>query len=256
MNDIDIFVINLDKDRDRLNKITRNLSPHFFTRIPGVYGNDLNVDEYDEIVYTSKYLVPKSTIGCAMSHRKALQTFLRTSNKPYALILEDDAEPIHKNYMSEVVASIQNAPPDWEIIKLDYQPNYNVNTYNKLFSIIATAYIINKSGAEKFLRQDVVYHIDFDMNFYDLTMYNNPTIVFKQVWDENNHSNNRTYSLYNPFSFLHEAYNFKMLRILNNEYTYADILLFISILTILIVLFRYRTLLMQYTKKIATKTFR
>ena len=256
MNDIDIFVINLDKDHDRLNKITRNLSPHFFTRISGVYGKDLNVDEYDEIVYTSKYLAPKSAIGCAMSHRRALQTFLRTSNRPYALILEDDAEPIHKNYMSEVVASIQNAPPDWDIIKLDYLPNYNVNTYNKLFSIITTAYIINKSGAEKFLRQDVVYHIDFDMNFYDLTMYNNPTIVFKQVWDENNHSNNRIYSLYNPFTFLHEVCNFKMLRILNNEYTYADILLFISILTILIVLFRYRTLLVQYTKKITTKTFR
>lgn len=249
MNDIDIFVINLDKDQDRLHKITSVLSPHFFTRIPGVYGNDLNIDEHNEIYYTSKHLAPKSAIGCAMSHRKAIQTFLRTSNKPYALILEDDAEPITKNYMAEVVTSIQNAPSDWEIIKLDYIPNYNTTYYNTLFSLAATAYIINRAGAEKCMRQSVVYHIDVDMHFYGLNMYNNPTLVFKQDWTKNSHSNNRIYSLYNPFTFVHEAWNYKMLRILNTEHTFADLVLYILILVCIIIVFQYRSIWLRYTKK-------
>jgi GR25 family glycosyltransferase involved in LPS biosynthesis len=240
MNNFDIYVINLDKDTDRLHQITHTLSPNMFTRIPGVYGNDLNTEEYDEILYTSKHFVPKSAIGCAMSHRKAIQTFMNTSNKPYALILEDDAVPLTKHYMEEVADAIKNAPPDWNIIKLDYNPRYNIPYYHRLFTLQTTAYIINKQGAEKFLRQPIIYHIDVDMNFYDLKMYNNPKVLFDQIWDKNNHSNNRIYSLYNPLNYIHEGINFKVLRILGGEYTVADLVLYLLILTLIIVLWVHR----------------
>lgn len=235
---VDIYVINLDKDHDRLKKITQRLSPNYFTRIPGVYGNDVNLDEHSEIMYTSKHLVPKSAIGCALNHRKAIQTFLDTSNQLYALILEDDAEPLSNNYMEEVAKAIQHAPSDWNIIKLDYNPKYNIPYYHRLFTLQTTAYIINKSGAERFLRQPVIYHIDVDMNFYDLKMYNSPTIVFDQFWDKENHSNNRVYSLYNPFIYLHEGINFKILRLGNTEYTVADLILYLVILMTVVVLVR------------------
>ena len=87
---IDIYVINLEKDVDRLEKITEALKPNQFTRIQGVYGKDLDVTQIDDVFYTSQYLTPKSAIGCALSHRKALSHFLQHSNKDYVLILEDD----------------------------------------------------------------------------------------------------------------------------------------------------------------------
>lgn len=240
MNQFDIYVINLDKDTDRLKQITYNLSPNLFTRIPGVYGNALNTNEYNEILYTSKHLLPKSAIGCAMSHRKAIQTFMNTSNKPYALILEDDAVPLTKHYMEEVADAIKNAPSDWNIIKLDYIPKYNIPYYHQLFTLQTTAYVINKPGAEKLLRQPIIYHIDVDMNFYDLKMYNNPKVLFDQNWDENNHSNNRAYSLYNPLNSIHEGINFKAVRILGIEYTAADLILYLIILILIIVLWVHR----------------
>jgi GR25 family glycosyltransferase involved in LPS biosynthesis len=239
-NNLDIYVINLDKDTERLTQITRRLSPNFFTRIPGVYGNDINPTEHSEILFTSKYLLPRSAIGCALSHRKAIQTFLDTSNKPYGLIIEDDAEPLSKYFMEETMDAIKNAPTDWNIIKLDYNPKYNVPHYHRLFSTATTAYIINKAGAEKFLRQPVVYHIDVDMNFYDLKMYNNPNIVFEQQWGKENNSNNRKYSLYNPFTYIHDGINYKILRILGSEYTVADLVLFLFVIALIIIIWVYR----------------
>ena len=61
-------------------------------------------------------MLPKSAIGCDLSHRKAIQTFLDTSNKPYGLIVEDDAEPLSKYFMEETMDAIKNAPTDWNII--------------------------------------------------------------------------------------------------------------------------------------------
>ena len=71
-NDFDIYVINLDKDTNRLEKINNYLDN--FIRIPGVYGEHEDFIKNDDIFYLSRYLCPKSVLGCYMSHRLALKT--------------------------------------------------------------------------------------------------------------------------------------------------------------------------------------
>jgi len=223
-NDFDIYVINLDKDTNRLEKINNYLDN--FIRIPGIYGEDEDFIKNDDIFYLSRYLCPKSVLGCYMSHRLALKTFLETSTKEYGLILEDDAEPRFENYMEKINESIQNAPSDWDIIKLDYLPKYNIinqTTYTKYPSLITTAYIINKKSAEKIMKQKMIYHVDIQLNFMGFNIYNNPEIIFEQIWDYQNNSNNRIKSFYNFCGY--ECWNFKAIRIFEKEYTFGDLIL-------------------------------
>jgi GR25 family glycosyltransferase involved in LPS biosynthesis len=97
-----------------------------FIRIPGIYREQQKFTNNDDIFYLSRYLCPKSTLGCSMSHYLAVQTFLENSKKDYGLILEDDAEPCFENWIQKVEESINNAPEDWDVIKLDYLPKYDL----------------------------------------------------------------------------------------------------------------------------------
>jgi GR25 family glycosyltransferase involved in LPS biosynthesis len=223
----DIYVINLDKDADRLKKITKHLEHTSFKRISGINGEHEDFVNHPDIFYTSRYLVPKSTLGCTLSHRSAMKTFIEESDKPYVVILEDDAEPTSQTYMNKIEDSIKNAPSHWDMIKLDYAPAINFGSYNKIPTLLTTAYIINKNGAEKLLTHKLYYHFDIELAFFGLNIYNNPEIVFQQVWDENNNSNNRLCKTYNPFCYIDESLNFKALRLGTYEFTYAEIALFL-----------------------------
>jgi GR25 family glycosyltransferase involved in LPS biosynthesis len=246
----DIYVINLDKDTERLKKITKNLDQTNFKRIPGIYGGHENFVNHPDIFFTSRYLVPKSTIGCTLSHRLAMTTFLEESDKPYVVILEDDAEPTTPTYMDKIEESIKNAPPDWDMIKLDYAPNINISAYNKMPSLLMTAYIINKNGAEKLLQHKMYYHFDVELAFFGLNIYNNPVIVFKQVWDENNNSNNRSKKTYNPFCYIDESLNFKAVRLGSYEFTYAEIAMFLLLFIIFIIWIVHNAPISKYFDKI------
>jgi GR25 family glycosyltransferase involved in LPS biosynthesis len=239
MDNFDFYVINLDKDSDRLKEIEKNLYPNKVIRISGIYGKEMNFENNKDIFFTSRYLVPKSTLGCGLSHQKAIKTFLTTSTKKYAVILEDDAIPNSNNYINEINEAINKAPTDWDLIKLDFTPNYS-NNYNKHFSLLATSYIINKKGAEKFLNNKLFYHIDFDMNFYNLNLYNNRKIVFIQDWTNNKFSNNKSnFIFYNPFLLLSNNLSFKCIRIINTEFSFADLFLFLLLLVVLILNYNY-----------------
>lgn len=242
----DIYVINLDKDTDRLKKMKKRLEPNGFKRIKGIYGNDYDFSNDDNVYFTCKYLCPKSVIGCALSHRLALKTFLETSEKEYLLLLEDDAEPIPNNYIEKIEESIKGAPADWDIIKLDWgtfiwneSNNDSEKDYLSYYSSLTTALIINKKSAEKILQNKIYWHYDNDMYFYGLKIYNNPEKLFKQTWDDENKSNNRIKSIYpNGTDFL-ESLNFKIVRIDDNEFSWNDIIYFLLFLLLIYLLNRY-----------------
>jgi hypothetical protein len=246
----DVYVINLDKDVERLKQIKKHLDQTNFKRIPGVYGEQEIFVNNPDIFYTSKYFVPKSALGCTLSHRLAMKTFLKESDKPFVVILEDDAEPTTTVYMDKIEESIRNAPPDWDIIKLDYAPSINSGSYNKIPTLLTTAYIVNKKGAEKLLNRKMYYHFDIEKWFFGLTIYNNPEIIFKQVWDENNNSNNRLKKTYNPFCYVDESLNFKAVRLGSYEFTYAEIALFLLLLIIVIIWIVHNTSISKYFDKI------
>jgi GR25 family glycosyltransferase involved in LPS biosynthesis len=246
----DIYLINLDKDTDRLEKFKTNISPNRFIRIPGIHGNKQEFHDNQEVFFTSRYLAPKSALGCAMSHRLAAKTFLETSDKPFVLICEDDAEPLLPDYIEKIEESIKTAPADWDMIKYDYLPNYNIGEFNKVPSLILTAYLINKKGAEKLLKHKIYYFPDIEQLFFGLNIYNNPELLFTQIWDENNNSNNRVCTKYNPFCYISEPLNFKAIRLGIYEFTFADLILVLLFLVVFLIII-YR--LFQYNASKGSK---
>lgn len=86
--------------------------------IPAVSGNDLpqhtGYNRFMRHLFYANDLLPNE-IGCTLSHKKALQTFLETS-ADYVVILEDDAllAPFFKEGIQELVERLKG----WEVVKL------------------------------------------------------------------------------------------------------------------------------------------
>jgi len=126
-----IFVINLKRSSDRFAKIETQLKALElpFTRIEAIDGklvdaNDSCVDQY-RFRLSQQRECRDGEIGCAESHRKTWKEALK-SNKPYSLILEDDAV-LPKN-LNQVLQSIEKLELD--IINLASIGSYKVRHEN------------------------------------------------------------------------------------------------------------------------------
>lgn len=241
MPNFDIYVINLDKDKDRLQKFTKMIFPNPFTRISAIYGKNVDIMNNNQVFVLSKYLTPYSIIGSGLSHKLAVQTFLNNSEKDIALIFEDDAEPTTPNYMKEIQNVIDNAPADWDIIKLDYFPiNTSING-------LLTAYLINKKGANKFKDLKIIYYLDVDLHFRNLNIYKSPKIIFEQIWNESNNSNTRHINTLNPLNYIftYTGFQFKIIRFGNIEFSTNDILFFITLVISIYILYKMKVTLIK-----------
>ena len=261
IKDFEVYVINLEKDKDRLKRFSEVMYPIPYKRIEAVYGKDVDFTNMEEIFYTSRYLTPRSALGCGLSHRKALKTFLETSKKDYAVICEDDATPVNKETLEKDLEEIVNsAPKDWHIIKLDFFPLNTSNDFKQYYNSLTTSYLVNKEGAEKILAHQLFYHVDIDLNFYNINMYCNKEPIFVQIWDENNISNNRINHVLidkvmpSEDSFL-SVLPFKAIRIFDVEFTFAFLFLIVFLILLLVVLVYVvkNTKILKSTKKLFTR---
>ncbi len=118
---IAVFVINLDRARDRWARISARLDSLGleYRRVSAVDGKTIvfSKDNYDERAYRRLHgkLTNPNEVGCYLSHIKALSTFIATQKK-YAIILEDDAL-LHDDCM-ELVRSALNFADTWDMLRL------------------------------------------------------------------------------------------------------------------------------------------
>ncbi len=139
-----IYVVNLDRSKDRLNKIHKNLTDLRlkYKRFTAVDGKKLTDEEIKKHT-TRKCMEHACTpgeIGTALSHSN-LWKLIKNSNSNYALILEDDAI-LNKNTINiikelQINLNKQDCPyKDFDIISLFcggcvFHPDI---LYNKLFN--------------------------------------------------------------------------------------------------------------------------
>jgi glycosyl transferase family 25 len=116
-----IYVINLDRDTERMASIHGNLTllGLGYERVPAVMGKD--VPGWEKLVDLPAYAwrnrndVPRAgEVGCYLSHLKVLETFLRT-DAPWCVILEDDVEVLPA--CPDVLRSLAEKD-DWDLVKL------------------------------------------------------------------------------------------------------------------------------------------
>jgi len=106
-----VYVINLDKDKDRLDLMQQQIPKlgRQFTRISAVNGKLLSKKEIsDKTTSMCNLFCTLSMIGCFLSHQKVWQKII-DNNDNYAIVMEDDCELIDsfqddlKNLLNEII---------------------------------------------------------------------------------------------------------------------------------------------------------
>jgi len=169
--DIPTYYINLDRSKDRFNKINDVITKYNLKNIKRISGVD------GKKIYNKLFSIKSSEIGCTLSHLKAIKQAY-DNNDDYALILEDDALLETLSVSEQSLTSLIKKDNDFGILQLFniHEPKIvNLNHKNVLFSH-TLAYIISKKGMGVFLnyfkyieKLNYKYH---DKNFVtDLFIY-------------------------------------------------------------------------------------
>ena len=117
------FVINLDRSKERLNQIARQLDGFGLSweRFPAVDGTALSDETCDRLLdptgKAARYHRPlsKGELGCFLSHYRLWQK-IADSDLKAAVILEDDA--ILSTEFPQVIQSLMGTQTAWEFVKL------------------------------------------------------------------------------------------------------------------------------------------
>lgn len=116
--------------------------------------------------HNAKYCEGIGILGCSISHAMVLSDFLWNSDKPYALILEDDFSiQDHNNFTDQIIKILQNANI-WDVFLLGHNqalPIENTvipNTFRVVNSQTASGYIVSRNYVHKLIdsfNQSVIY---------------------------------------------------------------------------------------------------
>jgi glycosyl transferase family 25 len=178
-----IWIINLDKSKDRMDKIKKNFEEHKikFNRFSAIYGKNVSDEYIDKNVsfMCKNFLCNYGLIGCAASH-KTLWKQLINSKENFYIIFEDDIELTEKSFkiINKIIPYLNNKEYDIDYLNLNCI-NYGCGIHKTIFSIdeykfgkpyipLSTgSYIITKKGANKLLNyiSNNSYHIDFEILF-------------------------------------------------------------------------------------------
>jgi glycosyl transferase family 25 len=139
-----VYLINMDKDTDRLEKVTKECKKFNinFERFNGVDPLKLSKKELNK--YVSKIcqnICPNGIIGCGVSHMKIYEDALKNNYKNI-LVLEDDVF-FSDDIYEELNKAMIELPEDYDILYLgclgwyNKQPKYNIDFYNLLYYLLS-----------------------------------------------------------------------------------------------------------------------
>jgi len=254
MENIDkIYIINLDKDVERLSNSYKQLKKYDinnYERYPAVYGKILTNEEINNITTKiGKLFASNSMIGCGKSHINIWNKIIENGyNK--TLILEDDFILID-NFLTKFDNIIKKAPEEYDILFLSSNIIHNKNLklydiddyfYKQLLISQTVGYIITFEGANKILKylNKISYHIDVELCILSL-IHNFNIISVKealiyQIFDNSNNTDNREYPLIIDKLLIRDDINYLYKTIL---FSIKSLNINISINTIIIFIFGY-----------------
>lgn len=169
-----IYWINLDRATERRSHMKKVLSNKSLEIIPKIRvsafdSKKIELDDYFTMkkdILSVNYRVMKNEYACLLSHLETIRTF-SDSEYSTALILEDDVV-FHKK-TDTIQHVIDNAPKDWEIIRLSSNRFLNgpIKKKYRTFTVKcnstdciadwgAQAYLITKNAAKKIINE--LYH--------------------------------------------------------------------------------------------------
>jgi len=171
-----IYWINLKRAKERKNHMEKLLSDKVFDSVEKIKVNAVESTNAKakftfplEISLSLNSRITEKEYACLASHLDAIRMF-STSKFETAIILEDDVSLDMKPYWKKTIKQVmEEAPKDWEILRLQHEEIYQKETYsksiypcyNKRFfkknnpnpcKWSAAAYLIHKRAALKLMR--------------------------------------------------------------------------------------------------------
>lgn len=184
-NNIDkIYVINLKKNQDRLEKFMENAKKANVKveRFDAVYGKELSKDHPDILKYFVKDhgLIP-GQIGCALSHIKIWEDAIK-NNYNNIIVFEDDAI-IPEDFWDRFNQAYNELPKDWEMLLIGCC-TCTGNTTNKTKLIKAnstgnwctTGYLININYCKKLIDRIYKNKIERSIDEYTRMFYSSDNV--------------------------------------------------------------------------------
>ena len=182
MDGLHTWVINLDRDRERLQRIAGQLAPSglAWTRQSAVYGRELPVDEQQRLLDSATYrrrhgMEPAlGELGCYLSHVAVMRALLASEYR-FALVLEDDV--LLTPALVPVLRGLLAYPSRWDMVKLSAvhsgtpQPYLEVAPGHHLAVMLSrctgsSAYLINRRAAEVYAERLLPMTLPYD-HVYD-----------------------------------------------------------------------------------------
>ena len=182
------YVINMDKDVERYNKIASyyhnsDLSHLPLERYSAVVGKNVEptdwltddaINDFKQVLNngyrTHHYQLTYGGIGCFLSHYNLAKQLLGEKKNVDAYIVFEDDTAIPRNLLSHIERNISELPEDWDYLMF-YTIRANgdpiTNKLNKLKSFWGlNGYIINKKGARKLVEETNANKIDGQIDSY------------------------------------------------------------------------------------------
>ena len=169
-----VFLINLDKNKDRLERSTLRLNALgvSFERVEAIYGKDLSIDDKKKAVNNFRWWcaqgrkVRDGEIGCALSHFKIYQK-MQDERIECACILEDDN--IYSDEFSTVLNQVEKLmdPSLPQVVLLsNYTDAVPVSKEVKISSTrndyTTASYIITRLAASALMRANYPIQVPCD----------------------------------------------------------------------------------------------
>lgn len=152
-----IYYLNLDEQPERREYMESQFKYWEIDNYERISAYDGREDDLSDIL-TGKYpeMMLTGEIGCTTSHLKALKHYLKTSDSPYAIIMEDDCSlELVKCWNFTWKEFVAHFPYDYDVVQIAIicTGDIHVKLHKRFVNDFSTAcYVINRTHAEKLVR--------------------------------------------------------------------------------------------------------
>lgn len=156
-----IYVVNMERSTDRKEYIIEHFNKYNISGYTFVNGIDGSKEDLSALINNLDSLnVSKNQIACGMSHLKAVEQWLETSDSEYGIIMEDDVSLETVDYWDFTWQDFINAvDKKYDILQLAITNNYTTNNRLHLREYLdwcAAVYLIKREYAEKLVKKYIV----------------------------------------------------------------------------------------------------
>jgi GR25 family glycosyltransferase involved in LPS biosynthesis len=240
-----VYLINMDKDKDRLITVTNNCNELniFFERFSGIDPKKLSEKEKNK--YLSKfnqYFMPYGIVGCAYSHIYIWLDAIKNNYKNI-LILEDDIIFKKNNFYKNFENAYNELPNNYDMFYIGYSYGDNNPTNNfkyiyqpKQIFYETHSYIISIEGCKKLLK--IITNNKINKPIDNIITNNKHLLNIYLIKDKLTYQDKNLKSNITPYYFSYLQYGFRygingyLFRICDYHFNIIDIFFLIILLII------------------------